>query len=54
MTNLPYVLQLLNNEKITGDQTMIIDAALSSINPKEIPDIDTSNVIDYIDAQLKI
>lgn len=52
MTQFLRTLELLSAEEITGEQTGLIDLALSCANASEISDADAAKVIDYIGAQL--
>jgi hypothetical protein len=52
MTDLKNVLALLENGEITGEQTVVIDAALSRADSAEIPDAHVKNVTDFIEIHL--
>jgi len=52
MTDLQYVLTILDSGEITGAQTVVIDVALSGAKAAEIPDADVQNVMDFIDIHL--
>lgn len=52
MTNLQRTLKLLSAAEITGEQTIIIDAALASANVDDISESESASVIAYIDTQL--
>ena len=52
MTDLQYVLTILDSGEITGAQNVVIDVALSGAKAAEIPDADVQNVMDFIDIHL--
>lgn len=52
MTPILRTLDLLRAETITGEETRIIDAALSTAKVHQIPGSFTSDVLSYVDSQL--
>lgn len=52
MITIFHALELLGAAKISGEQTALIDAALSVASAEDISDIHVANVIEYIDMQL--
>jgi len=52
MSDLDSAIIMIRSNRVTGEQTIIIDKELSKVSCNDIGDFDVNNVIEYIDMQL--